>query len=144
MDLSTLKTDPALVNDGVVVIYEPPDDPDGKPARIVIRGSGYRAYVDFLYNEQGKNIGKKANQQINAKTIRKSLKSAREGIARYIWISHEDLTMDGAPLPNTYEAKMEALEYDDFRRFIEEESEDIKNFQREADAEDAAAVKSVG
>ncbi len=144
MDLSTLETDPELVNDGVVVLWESDDDEDGvPPAKILIRGAGYKPYEDAGYNWHGKLADRKTKQKINAKNIRKNLDADRQALARHIWISHEDLTYRGAPLPNTLEAKVKALQHWDFYQFIQTESQRIENFQKEAAAEDAEAIKSV-
>lgn len=67
-----------------------------------------------------------------------------EVAADSVLLDFEGITENGKPMANTRENRVKLLKRPVFMSWINEESKKLSNFQREALAEDAAAVKSDG
>lgn len=67
-----------------------------------------------------------------------------EIMAECVLLDWKNVRERGKLLPCTIENRIKLLEIEPFREWVASESRELFNFQAEAEAEDAAALKSVG
>ena len=141
MDLRKLIPNKDLMEDGIAIPF-PFGDND---ASITIRPDNYKPFNDWR-NQQLADT--KKNRRTTSRRDSKSAALYRkvtiEGLARFIWVSHEGIDFDGAPLSNDFEVKRDLLDQaPDLLEWLETEASDMSNFELEALAEDAEATKKL-
>lgn len=129
MDINLFKTDPTLANEGVWLHLD-----ENSAIKI-----GYGAGAAF--NAASVKVGKRypAALRRNADQL---TQMTIEVMAECVVLDWRGLEENGVPLPCTRENKIKILQIETLRDIIATFSRDVTNFQNEALAEDAAAVKS--
>ena len=128
MDISKLKQDESLAADGVWVEME--------DARFKIRSTDSKTYRKAMTKIAKRNQTRlrKDPEAIHEATI--------EGLADGILIDWQGIEENGQPLPCNDANKRKVLQIETIRTFLATEAQDLANFQREGQAEDAADLKS--
>jgi len=132
MDLSELQTDQKAALEGSWIQY---DD-----AKFLIRHTNTKEYRKAI-QRAGKG---KAPSQLR-KSVEAQTKFGIEVIVNAVLLDWQGLTKDGKDYPFNKENAIELLTLSEaLRNFIAEEAQEVSNFQREGEADDAAAVKRKG
>lgn len=129
MDLKDHKTDKTKSAAGVWLTY------DG--AQFKLAATGTPEYTRAMAKAARKHPTHKVR-----KDAALAANIAREALADAVVLDWKGVTDQGKEVPCTRENKLALLDIEAFREWVSTEAQDVANFQAEALAEDAAAVKS--
>lgn len=138
MDLKNLRKSGNLVDSGIWITWPDADPDDDTSPRILIRADSYVPYKRKLESEWARK------QAFFKKNPDASVDYLNRLLADFIWIRSENLELEGKPIGDDPESKFAVLkEFPEVQRWITSEYDRAANFQAEADAENADAIKSV-
>jgi hypothetical protein len=128
MELSTFKTDKSKENDGVWFEV----DADG--ASVLVARAGNKKYAKLLEKITKPHRHALKSRNVSDELVERLMVEAMVGTILLDW---KGLELDGKPLPYSPETAKEMLqEIPDFRRIIEDYSNDINSFKNQDDEED--------
>jgi len=128
MDITQLQTDDTLREKGTWITYG--------DAKFLIRSTDSRQYRRAIM-QHAKGKGGRATKE--AESLHEM---SIEALADAILLDWENVKENGVPLACTRENKLKVLKIAPIREFIAGEAQDIEAFRKEAEAEDAEAIKS--